>query len=136
MSNEKEVIIDKPIVFNGVYGDGYVTDNISTLLDWVVNTTKSAEMQIVTPNDGTYNVYFHYNIEKSTGKYCIDGSSEFQIEILFDIIKEYSTNGVPYTDWMLIDSDKESGNTLDEAIEWFTSSFLQTDSFKILKKIM
>lgn len=136
MSNEKEVMIDKPMAFNGVYGDGYVTDNLSTLLDWVVNTTKSAEMQIVTPNDGTYNVYFRYNIEKSVGKYCIDGSSEFQIEILFDIIKEDSTNGVHYTDWILIDSDNESGNTLDDAVEWFTSSFLQADSFKILKKIM
>lgn len=124
------------MVFNGRYGDGnYVTDNLSTLLDWVVNTHKSAEMQIVTPDYGTYNVYFHYNEEHSCGKYCIDGSSDFDIEILFDIIKD-GGEGVPYTDWMTINSDENSANTLDDAVMWFKSTFMQYDSFKLLRNVM
>lgn len=128
---ENKIEVNDIVLVSGKYGNDYVTDNLEVLLNWVLNSKRSAEMDIQT-KFGSFNCTFHYEVKESTGTYCIDGSEEFNIKIEFVILKNDSDK-FGYFDYLMIDSDADSGNTLDDAIKWFKSTFLQNDSFRMLK---
>jgi hypothetical protein len=120
----------------GTYGKGYVTDSLKVLFNWILNTKTEATMRIVTPNYGTYNVHFYYDGEDSSGDYCIDESDEYSLVIAFDIVKDGSENVSKFSDKIYFDNNEDSGNTIEDAISWFESSFLMDESFCLISKLM
>lgn len=127
MEKNKEAIVTTTMI--GKYGDGYVTENIETLIDWVVNTKQSATMQITSSEFGIFNVFFHYDMEHSCGKYCLDNSSEFHIEISFDIVPLENNLNKKCSDYIEIDNKENTLNTLDDAVKWLKSTLLEYNSF-------
>lgn len=120
----------------GTYGKGYVTDSLNVLFNWILNTKTEATMRIVTPNYGSYNIHFYYDGEVSFGDYSIDDWDEYNLVIAFDIVKDGSENGAKFSDKIYFDNIEDSGNTIEDAISWFESTFLMDESFRLLSKLM
>lgn len=127
MERNKEAIVTTTMI--GRYGNGYVTENIETLIDWVVNTKQSATMQIANSKFGVFNAFFHYDIENSHGEYCLDNSTEYHIKILFNIMPSVNFLNHKYHDSIEIDNKENTLNTLDDAVKWLKSTLLEYNSF-------